>query len=249
MFRFQFARLVIATLAVALLQLTNLNAAEKLKVIVITGGHGYNAKEFSKWFPAQEDMEFTITPNKKGNSAFFDNIDKWEYDAIVLYNLRQTMTDTQKKNFLSLLSQGVGLVVLHHAIAAYNEWWEYPKIMGATYLMKAAERDGVKYARPTYKHNIDMKIHVEDTKHPIMAGIEDFEVNDETYKGWTYHKGNHLLLTTDNKLSNKQIAWTRDYKGAKVFFMQLGHGPHTYNSRACQLIVARAIRWTIGRLK
>ena len=237
----------VVALIVLLVSALQLDAADKLKVVVITGGHGFDAKTFPEWFAGHDDLEITITGGKKGDPKIFDNIENWPYDVMVLYNLRQKLNDTQKKNFLALLERKVGLVVLHHAIAAYNEWWEYPKIMGATYLLKAGERDGVKYARPTWKHGVDIKVHVEDKTHPITKGIEDFTVNDETYLGWTYHEGNHLLLTTDEKLNNKQLAWTRDYKGAKVFFFQLGHAVHAYRDKNCKLIVARAIRWTAGK--
>lgn len=243
----QSVRVHAMALVVALLCAIQLSAAEKLKVVVITGGHGFDGKAFPEWFAGNDDLEITITGAPKGDPKIFDNIDQWPYNVMVLYNFRQNLNDAQKKNFLALLERGVGLVVLHHAIAAYNEWWEYPKIMGATYLLKAGERDGVKYARPTWKDDVEMKVHVEDKTHPITAGIEDFEITEETYLGWNYEEGNHLLLSTDQKLNNKQLAWTRDYKGAKVFFLQLGHGPNAYRSKTCQLIVARAIRWTAGK--
>ena len=215
----------------------------KLRVLVVTGGHGYDKKKFPKTFEGHDDIEFKI----QGGSPF-ENISDWKYDAMVLYNFKQRISETQRANFLKLLKKGVGLVVMHHAIAAYPGWLEFEKIIGATYVLKAVERDGVKYARPVWKHGVDMKIHVEDPSHPITKGLADFEIKDETYKKWVYHSGNHLLLSTDNKLSNKQIAWTRFYGKARVFFIQLGHGPQAFSDKSYRRVIAQAIRWSAGRL-
>ncbi|GAG19771.1 unnamed protein product, partial [marine sediment metagenome] len=125
-------------------------AKKKLRVLVVTGGHGYDKKRFPKTFEGHDDIEFKI----QGGSPF-ENISAWKYDAMVLFNFKQKISKTQRANFLKLLKDGVGLVVMHHAIAAYPGWLEYEKIIGATYVLKAVERDGVKYARPVWKHGVD----------------------------------------------------------------------------------------------
>ncbi|MHC4249175.1 MAG: ThuA domain-containing protein [Planctomycetota bacterium] len=216
----------------------------KLRVIVVTGGHGYDRKTFPEAFKGADDAEVKIHhPGKKSSSTVFDDISGWKYDVIVLYNFRQKMSGKQRANFLALLERGVGLISMHHAIAAYPEWREYEGIIGATYVLKEQVRDGVKYARPKWKHDVDMDIHVETADHPITKGLEDFTINDETYTDWVYHEGNTLLLTTDHKLSNRQIAWTRRHGKANVFYIQLGHGKAAYRNKVFQEIVARGIRW------
>ena len=222
---------------------------EKIRALVVTGGHGFNKKAFPKTFAGHDDIEITFSAAKRGAAPVFQDISKWPYDVMVLYNFKRMPSARQKANFIKLLERGVGLVVMHHAIAAYPEWHEYPKIIGATYVLKkGVVRDGVKYERPVWKHNVKMKIHVEDPAHPITAGLADREVVDESYKKWTYHKGNHLLLSTDCPLNNKQIAWTRNYAKARVFFTQLGHGPGIFTDKTYRTVIARAIRWTARRL-
>lgn len=223
--------------------------AKKIRVLVVTGGHGFDKKIFPKTFAGHDDLAITFSDTKKGAPSVFKDISKWSYDVIVLYNFNRRLSPQQRANFVKLLQDGVGLVVLHHAVAAYPEWHEYPKIIGATYVLKkGVVRDGVKYERPVWKHGVKMKIHMEDPKHPITAGLGDREVLDESYKKWTYHKGNHLLQSTDCPLNNKQIAWTRRYGKARVFFTQLGHGPGIFTDKTFRTVIARAIRWTARRL-
>jgi len=242
--QFKFAVLILALTFVSIA-----HSAEKLKVLVVVGGHGYDKKIFPKTFEGHADLDVKIGADKKG-SALFDDISDWKYDVMVLFNFKQKMNDKQKANFISLLKdKKVGLVVMHHAIAAYPGWIEYEKIIGATYVLKEQVRDGVKYPRPKWKHDVDMDIKIEDKAHPITKEIEDFKIHDESYKGWVYHDGNKLLLSTDCKINNKQIAWAKKYGDARVFYMMLGHGPKIFSDDNFKKVIARAIRWTGGTLK
>jgi type 1 glutamine amidotransferase len=246
------AMVVTACLAAAALGPQPASAAEgadrKLKVLVITGGHGYDQKTFGDAFKACTDMDITthVPKKKESSSIVFDDISDWTYDAFVLYNFRQPIDEKQRANFLALLKRGVGLVSMHHAIAAYPAWREYEQIIGATYVLKEEVRNGVKFLRPKWKEGVDMNIHIEDRTHPITKDIADFTIHDETYKLWVYHEGNTLLLTTDHERSNRQIAWTRLYRGARIFYIQLGHGTHGYRKPEFQTILARGIRWASG---
>jgi len=223
--------------------------AGKIRVLVVTGGHKYDKKVFPRIFTGHDDMQVTFHEHKKGRPHLFDDVSAWAHDVMVLYNFKQRLSTAQRANFIKLLERGVGLVVMHHAIAAYSEWREYPKIIGATYVLrKGVVRDGVKYERPVWKHGVKMKLHIEDPTHPITAGLADYEIVDETYKKWTYHKGNHLLISTDCPLNNRQIAWTRTYAKARVFFHQIGHGPGIFKDKTYRTLIARGIRWTARRL-
>jgi len=78
--------------------------------------------------------------------------------------------------------------------------------------------------------------------------MKDFKIHDESYMGWVHHPGSCVLLTTDQKINNHRLAWTRFYKKARVFFIQLGHGKQAYQSKEFQHLTAQGIRWSAGRL-
>ncbi|MCX5656421.1 MAG: hypothetical protein NTY65_17430, partial [Planctomycetota bacterium] len=140
--------------------------AKKVSAVVITGGHGYEQKPFLAVFDAMDGVTYKHVDEKVGGEAF-ENIDDWKYDVIVLYNFNRKISDKQAENFVKLLDKGVGLVILHHAIAAYQNWPEYRKILGARYYLKdETDAAGVTHKRCAYKHDVDMKVHVEDPKCP-----------------------------------------------------------------------------------
>jgi type 1 glutamine amidotransferase len=217
--------------------------ARKLKVLVITGGHGFDTKAFPKVFADRDDIEPMFLDTKTGDDAFGD-IGQWKYDVIVLYNYGQKIGDPARANFLALMDKGVGLVILHHAIAAYPSWPEFDQILGGRYHLKDEEFNGALRKRCTWKDDVDYKVRVEDPSHPIVAGLTDFAVKDETYKGYTLLPETKLLLTTDEKLNNNSLAWTKTYRQSRVCFIQLGHGPATFAQKEYRQLVAQAIRWT-----
>jgi len=133
---------------------------------------------------------------------------------------------------------------MHHTMGSFQQWPSYRKIIGGKYYLEATDTN----AASTYKHDLDFVVRIEDKSHPITRGMSDFEINDETYKNCGFEKDNHVLLTTDEPTSDKSIGWVRRYGKARVFCIQVGHGPSVYANTNYRRLVARAIRWCAGRL-
>jgi type 1 glutamine amidotransferase len=222
-------------------------AGGKVRVVVVTGGHGYDRKAFPKLFQGHEDIDFVIAP-QMDHSELFEDVGDWKHDVIVFYSMTQKITPRRRENFLKLLRRGVGVVALHHTVAAFQDWPEFERIIGVKYHLKPYTVGGQKRPGSGYKHGVDMKIHVEDAGHPITRGVGDFTVHDESYCRQSFQPGNHLLLSTDHKTSDKPVAWVRSYGGARVFTLQLGHGPTIFADPNYRRIVAQSIRWAAGRL-
>ena len=228
---------------------TFLSPGEDLvKVAVVTGGHGFDEKAFFSMFDSFDGIEYTHLP-QKDHSEIFENASNLDsYDVIVLYNMSQKISEKRKKNFIDILSKGKGLVVLHHAVGAFDDWREYEKIIGGRYFHKESARAGKTYKKSTYKHDVDMKVNIAQKQHPVTHRIDDFKIHDETYKGCYFKDDNNVLLTTDEPTSDKTIGWTRQYGRSKVCYIQLGHGLEAYNNENYRALVANAIKWTAGKL-
>ena len=208
----------------------------KLRVLVVSGGHPFPVKPFRAVLAAFPDMECTFVEEKQGAEAFED-VGNWPFDAILLYNFMRKPTDKQWGNFSSLLDRGVGLVILHHAIYGYRPRPEFQKIVGVTSWLSGAKDD------------FDIRVHVEDPRHPITKGLADFSIRDEVYKGHKLDPKAHVLLTTDQPANEKAIAWVHTYRKSPVCYFQLGHDQKAYDKPEFGAILGRAIRWSAGRLK
>ena len=219
--------------------------AKPIRAVVLTGGHGYDEQEFPKLFADMKGIEITYAA-QKGQSELFEDITDWPYDVIVLYTMSQNISEVGRNNLKKLLDDGVGLVALHHAMSGFTGWPEYFKIIGARYFLEDTVEDGVTYPTCTYRHDIDFTIRVADPDHPVTKGLADFEMHDETYKGYRVYPGNRILLTTDHSESSEQIGWVRRSGNANVCTIQMGHGPQAFTQPQYQQLVGQSIRWAAG---
>jgi type 1 glutamine amidotransferase len=217
----------------------------KIKVLLITGGHGFEVAPFFDVF--EKNPEITFTAAKHGQNAdAYERDDLLTYDVVVLYDMPKEITDPQKAKFLSLFDKGIGLVVLHHALVSYQHWPEYEQIIGGRY----PEEDG-KGGKVTpevgYQHGVEIPVVIVAKDHPITAGLTDFTITDEIYWGFRVQPDVTPLLTTTQPQSGKPLAWTREQGKSRIAYFQLGHGPSAYENPNYRQLVARCIRWVARR--
>ena len=238
-------------LCVALFSAGHLVAADeappaKIRILLITGGHGFEPEGFFPLFRTNADLKVTEAEQPKAQ-AMFKSDKAADYDVIVLYDLWQDISDETKTDFINRLKEGKGLVVLHHALCSYQKWPEYEKIIGGKYNLDKTTVNGVEKPASSYKHGMHFTIHVADPNHPITRGISDFEIDDETYKDFDVLSDSHPLLTTDEPTSTKTIAWTRTYQGARVVYIESGHDHTAYGNPNYQRLLKQALRWAAKR--
>ena len=217
--------------------------SQKIRVLVVTGGHDFEKEPFLKLFQDNPDITYQTVEHPNAHALLKAEAAK-QWDVLVLYDMHQDITSEAKADFVARLKEGKGLVVLHHAIASYQTWPEYTAIIGAHYYLEATNIHGVAKPRSAWKEGVDFRIHVPDPSHPVTRGLTDFDTHDETYKWFDVARECHPLLTTDEPESNSVIAWAKTYKGARVVYIQSGHDHFAYENPSYQQLLRQAIRWT-----
>ena len=142
---------------------------------------------------------------------------------------------------MSLFNKGVGLVVLHHALLSYQHWPEYERIAGGKYLLDHETVNGKAWPASTYKGDVDIDVKVVDKDHPITAGLHDFVLHDEIYRGVRNPADIHVLMTTEDR----PLACTRQEKKLRIVGTTVGHGP-AYDDANFQKLLAESIAWAAG---
>ena len=236
-------------LGLAVLAGTGAHAAEaaKLRVLFITGGHDYDVKDFQVAFESFPDvvMEHAQLPEAaaKLTPALADST-----DVVVFYDMWvQSFSPQEQEAFVALLKRGIGVVALHHTLAAHQAWPEYEKIIGGKYYPQPREVNGQTIQNSTYDHDQDINVRIADTDHPITRGMKDFQIHDETYKFYDTDPAARVLLTTDHPKSEPELMWAKTYENSRVVYLQLGHDHQAYENPAFRTLLARSIRWTAGR--
>jgi type 1 glutamine amidotransferase len=232
---------LLALLVVCGSSLSAADSGVKLKILVVTGGHGFNREGFFKVF--SENTNITFTEAKQGKtSEAYDRNDLLTHDAIVLYDMVQNITDAQKAKFLALFDKGVGLVVMHHALVSYQGWPEFERIIGGTY-PEPQDKKGKVTPELGYEHDVQVPVQIIATNHPVVAGLDDFTIHDEIYWGFRMRADVTPLITTTHAKSGKPLMWTRTEKKSRVIYLQLGHGPEAFANPNYRKLVAQSIQF------
>jgi len=218
----------------------------KIRVLVVTGGHEFEHEPFFQMFKDNPEITYQAVAHPNAHAWLKAEAAK-AYDVLVLYDMHQEISDEAKADLVARLQEGKGLVVLHHAIADYQKWPEYAKIIGARYYLQKTLVDGVEKARSAYKHGMHFDLHVADPGHPVTRGVKDYPIIDETYRLFDVAPGVHPLLTTTEPESNPTVAWAKTYAAARVVYMQSGHDHTAYENPNFRQVLQQAIRWTAKR--
>lgn len=221
-------------------------AAQPVRVLLVCGGHDYETNQFLQVFRDNPEITFTHVTHPAAH-AWLGADKAREWDVLVLYDMWQDISDRAKQDFVDRLKEGKGLVVMHHAIANYQNWPAYEQIIGARYYLAATNRNGVPKARSQYQHGVNFRIQVLNRDHPVTRGLNDFEIHDETYRLFDVAADVIPLLGTQEPLSNPVIAWAKTYQQARVVYLQSGHDHYAYENPNFRRFLANAIRWTARR--
>jgi type 1 glutamine amidotransferase len=217
--------------------------ANPVRVLVITGGHDFKEEQFKQMFDSLgKDIKYEIAELPAAYDKFLpENRD--QYDVLVFYHMWQVITPQQAKNLSECISQGKPLVVLHHSICAYDDWPEYYNIIGGKYFHKPTIVNGIEYPACSYIHDLHFKVRIVSPDNPVTKGLSDFDIFDETYKGYYVQDGVTPLLTTDEPTSSPVIGWTKTYGKARIVTLQSGHDVPTFGNPNFRKLLKQAIEW------
>lgn len=212
-----------------------------LRVLLVAGGHDHDASLYAA-FEGHPGIRVNVNPHPV---AFRGDLRK-RYDVIVMYDMIQDVPEDQRKNLRDFAEAGKGIVVLHHALANYQDWDWWRAMAGGQYLLK--DRPALNAKGSTYKHDVDLEARPTGS-HPIVRGLPPMWIRDETYKGVWQAPDITPLVTTNEATSDEVIAWISPYKPARVAVIQLGHGREAHENPWFQRLLRNAMLWAGSRLE
>jgi len=234
---------VISSFLLILFASISLSASSPIRILVITGGHNYKTEQFNDMLASLgPQITYQVAELPEAYDMFLpENRDR--YDVLVFYHMWQKITDEQAKAFEECIRNGKPVVALHHSICAFDGWPGYWDIIGGKYFHAVTNFKGEEYQPCSYIHDLHFNVHVVNQKHPVAKGVADFEIFDETYKGYYVEEGVTPLLTTDEPNSTSIIGWAKKYGKSKIVVLQSGHDAPTFENSNFRKLLKQSIIW------
>lgn len=239
--------IVLLSLLASALPAAEQASEDQIQALVVTGGHGYEEQAFETMFEAIPDVAASYAKYPAVAERLKPSLaDK--FDVIVFYDMwAKGIKPEQQKALLALLERGIGVVALHHTMAAHQKWPRYKEIVGGRYFLQERKVDGKTLPKSGYSHGQDIDVHVAAPDHPVTRGMKDFTIHDETYNNYYTDPDATVLLTTDHPKSDRELAWTKTYENSKVVYIELGHDHYAYEHPSYRRLLGRSIRYVAGK--
>jgi len=221
------------------------HAAAPPTIVLVSGEDEYHSAETLPVFAKSLETEHhfkTVYLERKPKPDTIAGLDALERaDLLILFARRMTLPDDQLKQFQKYFESGKPLIGLRTASHAFQTWLVFDKlVLGGNY-------------QNHYGSNFLPLIVVQPParQHPILRGVPDsFGTRGSLYRNSGLQTNTTPLLTGIIREQNvdklEPVAWTHDYKGARVFYTSLGH-QDDFKNPAFRRLLVNAIYWAMDK--
>ena len=210
-----------------------------LRVCLVSGSLEYESdaslakfqKHLESHYQAQCARAFIKT---ESDLPGLENLDTC--DVMLLFTRRLKISGEQLERVKKYCLSGKPIVGIRTASHAFQNWLDLDKeVLGGNY-------------KGHYKEGpfCEVKIEPAAAKHPILRAVQAFSSKGSLYKNTGLAKDVDILLTGSIPDHSEPIAWTRNYKGGRIFYTSLGHQQDFEDPNFLRLIV-NALYWTAQR--
>lgn len=163
------------------------------------------------------------------------------YDVIYLNfnNWEKPDPDTKAQNNLQqFVARGGGLIVMHFASGAFENWPGFVKLAG-----KVWDRENTHDPRGPFR------VEITDTLHPITEGMASFDTDDELYICLTGDEPIHLLAQAKSVVTGKYhpMVFTHTYEKGRTLHIALGHDARAIHVPGTAELIRRGVAWVAGK--
>ena len=232
-------------------------------VLVVTRGHAFARDAFYAMFEDNPAIEWSAVEHPAAQLLFTPEHGR-HFGCYVLYD----MPGIEFRRG----GDGVPLVILHHACAAWPSWPLWADIVGARFLYQPMAVRGV--ARPDSGYRMDVTHTVTPVaRHPVTEGVGPFTIDDELYLFQVFEDEVTPLLRSDFTFTQEHfhsaslalagrmhcnegwshppgsnlVGWVKRYRNSPIVYLQCGDGPAAYAHPAFRRLLANAIDWACAQ--
>jgi type 1 glutamine amidotransferase len=218
-------------------------AGAATRVLIVTGEDypGHKWKETTPVLKSQLEKDTRFQVSVVDDLKALRSPATFNTDVIVMHfkNYDPAVPGPEgQQNLERFVRDGGGLVLVHFACGAFQEWPEFVKIAGRVWNPKMRGHD---------PHGT-FRVEIADPNHPITRGLEPFEITDELYTCLDGQTPIQVLATAVSKVDQKvySMGFVLQYGKGRVFQSPLGHDTGALSAEGAGELFRRGTAWAAG---
>jgi type 1 glutamine amidotransferase len=218
--------------------------AAPIRTVIVTGvdwpgrppqvlGHVWKETAPALNVVLEADKRFQVTIVE--DPGFLASDELFQFDEIVLHFKNYDpipQEDKAKANLTEFVRRGKGLVVVHYASGAFENWPEFRNLVGRTQGKRHDKRG-------------PFTVKIVNRDHPITKGMEDFQTDDELFIELTGDRPIVVLATARSNITGNDhpMAFAFEYGKGRVFHTTLGHDARAIRMSGAAELIRRGAAW------
>ncbi|MFC1714981.1 ThuA domain-containing protein [Candidatus Poribacteria bacterium] len=166
----------------------------------------------------------------KDRSVISGNLN--EYDLLILAMTPSDLSAADEDALVSFVADGKKLMGIHSATVVDAENEKYIEMIGGRFVH--------------HDPHGEFTVKIADPGHPVVAGLDDFEIADELYVLDRTPSAASVLLTAVWKDEAQPMLYIRAHGRGKVLYNALGHGPAAYENPNLKKLVIQGAKWLLS---
>lgn len=258
-----------------------INYTAPKRALAVARGHPYDREAFASLFEELEEFDVCQVEQPVA-SRLLNAATAGEFDVAVCYDMPGVdfvsepgkarcvgPAEEFRQNFLAMLEAGIGMVFMHHSLAAWPAWPVYADIVGGRFHYRQAELRGEQWPDSGYRHEVEHTLTVQ-VEHPVTEGLPDrFTMTDELYLCPVFDGEVIPLLRSDYSFEQDNfysaaravagemyssegwshppgsncVAWCKAYAASPIVYIQGGDDARALRDPNFRQLVHNAMRW------
>jgi len=217
-------------------------APKPIRVLLVTGIEYHNWRQTAPVIAEQLRKDPRMEVRVIEDPYFLDSAALSAYDVIFLHFMNWEAPSpgpAARENLKKTIEGGKGLVLVHFACGAWQDWPEFKQLAGRVWDPKLRGHD---------PHG-QFRVEIAMPEHPIMKGLGPFEIVDELYTCLTGDRPVDVLATAKSKVDGKTypMAFSFEFGKGRVFHCVLGHDAQALRTPAAGELFRRGTAWAAGQ--
>jgi type 1 glutamine amidotransferase len=216
-------------------------AAKPIQVLLVTGVDMHNWRATTPVLVAQLQRDPRIEVHVVEDPHFLDSAALDRYQVIVLHFMNWKVPapgEAARANLKKAVAGGKGLVLVHFACGAWQDWPEFVNLAGRVWNPKFRSHD----------RRGPFQVEIADHQHAITQGLQPFDTDDELYTCLDGKPSIEVLATARSKVDGKDypMAFVQSYGKGRVFHCVLGHDAKALGFAGVGELYRRGTAWAAG---